>query len=327
MGKNLRHVLIFLLIILKEPNMLEADCSASCVKHAYYPSFKNCDCPNLGLTNIPQNLPSSTYKRGRDSDSGSNSNPTLHNTKDDQLDQTGQGQSQTITESDTSTTAVVVSSGLDHEYEDIDQHNQTRQGRSWVITESNRKTPSVITRRDSDHQYEDVDRHNQKRQGQAQTIPTSNTKTEDVVTSDHQYEIMKQQNQAKPNAPNPSAESLDSKSVKTPPKDPKTTYTNITSCSGHDQTGLAKAQANTESLSHVRNPSNTTGPAVMQAHNHGSQQTSEAQTHQTGGGSSLSRGAATLKCSVQRWKNGSALSTRSGRFQITESEWNGGLSA
>ncbi|KAI8510731.1 hypothetical protein Bbelb_116470 [Branchiostoma belcheri] len=125
MGRKLRHVLIFLLIILKEPNMPEADCSASCVKHWYYPR---------------------------------------------------QGQSQTITESDTSTTAVVVTSGLDHEYEDIDQHNQTRQDRSWVITESNRKTPSVITRRDSDHQYEDVDRHNQKRQGQAQTIPTSNTK-------------------------------------------------------------------------------------------------------------------------------------------------------
>ncbi|KAI8482695.1 hypothetical protein Bbelb_395750 [Branchiostoma belcheri] len=224
MGRKLRHVLIFLLIILKEPNMPEADCSASCVKHAYYPSFKNCDCPNLGLTNIPQNLPSSTYKRGRDSDSGSNSNPTLHNTKDGQLDQTGQGQSQTITESDTSTTAVVVTSGLDHEYEDIDQHNQRRQGRSRAITESNRKTPSVITRRVK--------------------TPAKDPTTE-IASGRYQTGL----------------------GVKTPPKDPNTTYTNMTSCSGHGQTGLAQAQANTESLGHVRSPSNTTRPAVMQAHN------------------------------------------------------------
>ncbi|XP_078674643.1 uncharacterized protein LOC144912786 [Branchiostoma floridae x Branchiostoma belcheri] len=50
MERNLQHVLIFLLIILKEPNMLEADCSASCS-----PSL--CNCANFHLTSIPQNLP------------------------------------------------------------------------------------------------------------------------------------------------------------------------------------------------------------------------------------------------------------------------------
>ncbi|KAI8508039.1 hypothetical protein Bbelb_142790 [Branchiostoma belcheri] len=52
MGRKLRHVLIFLLIILKEPNMPEAaDCSCK-------PS-PVCKCPGMGLTSIPQNLPTS----------------------------------------------------------------------------------------------------------------------------------------------------------------------------------------------------------------------------------------------------------------------------
>ncbi|KAI8483972.1 hypothetical protein Bbelb_382350 [Branchiostoma belcheri] len=51
MERILQHMLlIFLLIILKEPNMLEADCSASCS-----PSL--CNCANFHLTSIPQNLP------------------------------------------------------------------------------------------------------------------------------------------------------------------------------------------------------------------------------------------------------------------------------
>ncbi|KAI8515642.1 corticospinal neuron axon guidance through spinal cord [Branchiostoma belcheri] len=49
MDRKLRHVLIFLLIILKEPNMPEAGCSCT--------SSSICNCNNLDLTNIPQNLP------------------------------------------------------------------------------------------------------------------------------------------------------------------------------------------------------------------------------------------------------------------------------
>ncbi|XP_078677133.1 uncharacterized protein LOC144913890 [Branchiostoma floridae x Branchiostoma belcheri] len=51
MGRKLRHVLIFLLIILKEPNTPEADCRCA-------PS-SDCRCTGMGLTSIPQNLPTS----------------------------------------------------------------------------------------------------------------------------------------------------------------------------------------------------------------------------------------------------------------------------
>eukprot|EP00058_Branchiostoma_floridae_P025693 XP_002611183.1 hypothetical protein BRAFLDRAFT_88418 [Branchiostoma floridae] len=62
MGRKLRCLLIFLLIILKEPNLQvdgwwlltpKADCSCA-------PSSR-CDCTDRGLTSIPQNLPTSVY--------------------------------------------------------------------------------------------------------------------------------------------------------------------------------------------------------------------------------------------------------------------------
>ncbi|XP_019622188.1 PREDICTED: decorin-like [Branchiostoma belcheri] len=49
MGRKLRHLLIFLLIILKELNTPAADCSCK----------PRCRCSDLGLTSIPQNLPTS----------------------------------------------------------------------------------------------------------------------------------------------------------------------------------------------------------------------------------------------------------------------------
>eukprot|EP00058_Branchiostoma_floridae_P002931 XP_002588419.1 hypothetical protein BRAFLDRAFT_63368 [Branchiostoma floridae] len=49
MGRRWRHLLMFLLIILKEPNMPEAGCS--CV------TSSRCEC--IGITSIPQNLPTS----------------------------------------------------------------------------------------------------------------------------------------------------------------------------------------------------------------------------------------------------------------------------
>ncbi|XP_019632960.1 PREDICTED: uncharacterized protein LOC109476467 [Branchiostoma belcheri] len=54
MGRKLRHVLIFLLIILKEPSMPVAGCSCE-------PS-SSCSCIYLGLTSIPRNLPTSISK-------------------------------------------------------------------------------------------------------------------------------------------------------------------------------------------------------------------------------------------------------------------------
>ncbi|KAI8519720.1 hypothetical protein Bbelb_029770 [Branchiostoma belcheri] len=103
MGRKLRHVLIFLLIILKaESNMPEADCSCK-------PSL-HCRCTSMGLTSIPQNLPSSI--------SGLDVHSNLITTVDQSLllsncDHTGQGRSQPSTDSKTNTTAAVMASGDD----------------------------------------------------------------------------------------------------------------------------------------------------------------------------------------------------------------------
>ncbi|XP_078681990.1 uncharacterized protein LOC144916631 [Branchiostoma floridae x Branchiostoma belcheri] len=50
MGRKLRHVLVFLLIILKEPSMPEAACRNKCKPHS-------CSCSGMRLTSIPQDLP------------------------------------------------------------------------------------------------------------------------------------------------------------------------------------------------------------------------------------------------------------------------------
>ncbi|KAI8495475.1 hypothetical protein Bbelb_269300 [Branchiostoma belcheri] len=64
-------------------------------------------------------------------------------------DQSGQGQSQAITESNTNTTATVMVSGDYHQYEDIDNnHIKAGQGYSQEITESSSNTAAVMT---SDH--------------------------------------------------------------------------------------------------------------------------------------------------------------------------------
>ncbi|XP_019627468.1 PREDICTED: uncharacterized protein LOC109472236 [Branchiostoma belcheri] len=204
MGRKLRHLLIFLLIILKEPNMPEADCSSVVV--------------TSGLDHEYEDV--------------------------DQHNQTRQGRSRAITESNRKIPPVITRRDSDHQYEDVDRHNQTGQGQCQAITESN--TTAVVVTSGLDHEYEDVDKHNQTRQGQSRAITESNIKTEAVVTSghDHQYENMKQHKQTKPNALNKNADSWDSKSVKTPPEDPNTTE--ITS--GHDQTEQGQSQATTQSL-------------------------------------------------------------------------------
>ncbi|XP_078614280.1 uncharacterized protein LOC144883558 [Branchiostoma floridae x Branchiostoma japonicum] len=59
MGRKLRHLLMFLLIILKEPNMPEAGCSC---KPGAICTLPRCDCTNKGLTSIPRNLPTFFYR-------------------------------------------------------------------------------------------------------------------------------------------------------------------------------------------------------------------------------------------------------------------------
>ncbi|XP_035690066.1 uncharacterized protein LOC118425365 [Branchiostoma floridae] len=54
MWRKLNYVLVFLLIILKEPNMAEAGCRSRCEE-----SSSSCHCYKMDLTNIPQDLPTS----------------------------------------------------------------------------------------------------------------------------------------------------------------------------------------------------------------------------------------------------------------------------
>ncbi|CAH1233821.1 Hypp836 [Branchiostoma lanceolatum] len=173
MGRKLRHLLIFLLIILKEPNMPEAGCTCT-------PAWR-CDCPKQGLTSIPKNLPTSiscyplpvlfgsvcgpvsgivligtiilavwSKKRTKNPPSGPNSNIALKK-------------------------AIVATS--DNQYEDVDTpKDQTGQGQFQGITKSIFKSNTKTTATDStvmtsgyDHQYEDVDtQHDQTGQGQSQ---------------------------------------------------------------------------------------------------------------------------------------------------------------
>eukprot|EP00058_Branchiostoma_floridae_P022209 XP_002607699.1 hypothetical protein BRAFLDRAFT_82855 [Branchiostoma floridae] len=79
------------------------------------------------------------------------------------------GQSQAITESNLDTTAALITSGLDYQYEDINKrHNQTGQSQSQVITEYNPNTTATVMTSGHDHQYEDIDQHDQTERGQSQ---------------------------------------------------------------------------------------------------------------------------------------------------------------
>eukprot|EP00058_Branchiostoma_floridae_P025686 XP_002611176.1 hypothetical protein BRAFLDRAFT_88425 [Branchiostoma floridae] len=102
---------------------------------------------------------------------------------DKQHNQTGQGQSQAITQSNPNTTTALMTSVYDHQYEDIDkQHNQTGQGQSQAITDSNPNTTVALMTSDDYHQYEDVDKqHNQTEQGQSQAIIQIPTQTPQLL--------------------------------------------------------------------------------------------------------------------------------------------------
>ncbi|KAI8505862.1 hypothetical protein Bbelb_162150 [Branchiostoma belcheri] len=274
MGRKLRCVLIFLLIILKEPNMPEGcRCAPSSA----------CKCPKQGLTSIPQNLPTSIttlelehqiicahparfqgqklinvnpeeiceeptistlttvdiqtsfkstvstssvdntcyegtsynwyIKRPKPSNIvGTNINTAVNSVMtsgddnqfedvDNLNDKTGQGQSQTITESTTNTTASVMTSGEDNQYEDIDNLNdKTGQGQSQAKFQSLKagnvsnkvlaaSKPLCVETQQNDSNS--TSSHDQTGQGQSQTNTESNTNTTATVMSsgdDNQYE-------------------------------------------------------------------------------------------------------------------------------------------
>ncbi|KAI8498022.1 hypothetical protein Bbelb_239660 [Branchiostoma belcheri] len=152
-------------------------------------------------------------------------NPTIRHCNE----QTGQGQSQAITESNTNTTATVMTSG----------HDQTGQGQSQVITESN--TNTTATEMTSGHDQTGKGKcqtnstttctvmtsgHNRPGQGQSQTITESNTNrtTTEMTSGDDQTE--QGQSQAITES---------------------STNTATVMTSGHDQTEQGQSQAITES--------------------------------------------------------------------------------
>ncbi|KAI8507485.1 Bax inhibitor 1 [Branchiostoma belcheri] len=261
MGRKLRHVLIFLLIILKEPNMPEATCNPS------VPVLIGSVCgPVVGIVLIGAILTIWYKMKTRDPHfdpnvvTGRHANKAVSMTTtgpdqhyediDSQQDQTGHGQSQTITRahSSTKTTAAVVASGSAPRYEDMNQHNLAAQGQTKASTESNIKTPSVATF-SHDNRYENMKQHNQTGQGKSHVIAASNTNpTADVLVSGH--------------GPNASYSKLNShfkvedqyqglikstttamtRGAKSPPKDPASTEI----ASGHDQTEQGQSQTITE---------------------------------------------------------------------------------
>eukprot|EP00058_Branchiostoma_floridae_P022647 XP_002608137.1 hypothetical protein BRAFLDRAFT_126259 [Branchiostoma floridae] len=100
--------------------------------------------------------------------------------------QKGQSRLQAITESITNTTSAEIASGHGHPYEDTNQHNQTGQGQGQVITESNKNTTAAVVATCHGHQYVNVKQHNLKGRGQCQVITESTTNTTAaVVTGDH----------------------------------------------------------------------------------------------------------------------------------------------
>eukprot|EP00058_Branchiostoma_floridae_P000812 XP_002586300.1 hypothetical protein BRAFLDRAFT_82906 [Branchiostoma floridae] len=220
MGRNMRHLLMFLLIILKEPNMPEADCSCPPT-----PPLRR-----LHLTSIPQNLLTSTcwlflsHNQIKIIQPGAFSNlPQLQllDLTSNQITlikpaglalvgtviltiwckrRTNNSPSDpssgpNIALSNLNMTGTVVINGHyyrteqdhDHQYEDIDQHNQTRQGQSKAITQSNKNITATVMTSGLDQQYEDMaPQHNQTGQGQSQATTESNPNTTaSVGSSDH----------------------------------------------------------------------------------------------------------------------------------------------
>ncbi|KAI8515648.1 hypothetical protein Bbelb_064610 [Branchiostoma belcheri] len=179
MRRKLRHLLVFLLIILEELNTPAAD-QSWLVSDKPEISGSNESSPLSpsrlvligsmfgvmpGTALIVTILLTAWYKRK--TKEGLNHNAIEGPTSTNGHNQTGQGQYQAITESNTNTTAAVVTS----------DHIPTGQGQSQVNTKSNTNTTLTAAVTSG---------HNQPGQGQYQTIIESNANTTTtVVTSDH----------------------------------------------------------------------------------------------------------------------------------------------
>ncbi|KAI8498135.1 corticospinal neuron axon guidance through spinal cord [Branchiostoma belcheri] len=156
--------------------------------------------------------------------------------------QTGQGQSQAISESNTNTTTAVVTS----------DHNQTGQDQSQAITESNTSTTTAVVTSD----------HIPTEQGQSQAISEFNTSTTTaVVTNSHdQYPIDTHRDQTGQGQPEAITEPLDAENV-SDGTGPTASHLNSLYENQHDQTGQGQPEAITQSLD-AGNMSYGTGPTA-----------------------------------------------------------------
>ncbi|KAI8479502.1 RAM signaling network component [Branchiostoma belcheri] len=269
MGKKQRHLLIFFLIILKELNTTE---EGYCCRLCDNPS-SHC---SKGLDRIPENLPTSIsetttcrpfprqfYACPKLLKIELHGNPwqcdcrmalvKLIDAFETQitcakpakvqgrkLPRSGQGQSQAITISSTNYTATVMTSGDDHQYEDIDSNRvKTGQGQS----QTNPNTATVV-----------VSGHDQTYQGQYQPLTKSNTNTTaTVMTSGHdqtgQYQPLIKSNTNTTATVMVSGHDQTYQGQYQPLTKSNTNTTATVMTSGHDQTGqyqpLIKSNTNT----------------------------------------------------------------------------------
>ncbi|KAI8514169.1 Bax inhibitor 1 [Branchiostoma belcheri] len=217
MGRKLRHVLIFLLIILKEPYMPEAPCLR---RTRNPPLGRN---PGPGVVGSNTNTAVSVMASGHD-----------HQYEDieNNHDSTGQGQHQT-----NANTATVMTSG----------HDQTGQGQSQAITRSldvsNLSYGTDLTASQQSALYKDV------------TQCHATTDTAIVMTSGHdqtgqgQYQAITETLDARNLSYGTGPTATQQISLNEAISNSQTiTNTAFVMTSGHDQTGQGQYQAITESL-------------------------------------------------------------------------------
>ncbi|KAI8494962.1 hypothetical protein Bbelb_275670 [Branchiostoma belcheri] len=180
MGKQLRHVLILLLIILKESKSQETECRSRCSITFIQPGTLS-NLPKLATVNLDYNQITSIQ-----ADTFTNLpwletlnvvanrisvfDPSIHGMlsalrdveqKDKNLP-LGPNPKAIVT---ANTTAVTAASEIENQYEDVDQHDQTGQGQYQSITESKAIITAVLV---TNHQYDDVSQHDQTGQGKSQ---------------------------------------------------------------------------------------------------------------------------------------------------------------
>ncbi|XP_066282497.1 uncharacterized protein [Branchiostoma lanceolatum] len=149
------------------------------------------------------------------------------------------GRSQATTQSNTNSTATVMTSGIDHQYEDMStQHDQTGQDQSQATTQSYTNSTATEILSEDPTSTEITIGHDRTGQGQSQSLEVTNLAYNTQLAASQS---------------NPLYADVET------PKEP--TSTEMTT--GHDQTGEGQSQATAQSLE-VTNPTYNTQLAASQ---------------------------------------------------------------